>query len=236
MSAESSQKNDMNELDELYLFSHLEQKDRSEQPLDILTGRKSLSPIVSDSEQASINEEFVEKSTDAHNDSEKGISPIRWDRGIEADALRVDATENEFSKEEDDEKIQSNAIISETASEVNGGISAEIMDPDILTDYDQLFINTRYFLIKSNNFENVEIAKSKNAWSTPIGNESRLNRAYRESNNVILIFSVCESGKFQGFARLASQSDPRLRIDWVLPPRMSPDMLSSPFRLDWVTK
>ncbi|CDS37610.1 RNA directed DNA polymerase reverse transcriptase [Echinococcus multilocularis] len=116
-------------------------------------------------------------------------------------------------------------------------MSAEIMDPDILTDYDQLFINTKYFLIKSNNYENVEIAKKKNAWSTPIGNESRLNRAYYDSNNVILIFSVRESGKFQGFARLASPSDPRLHIDWVLPSsRMSMNVLSSPFKLDWVTK
>ena len=232
MPIENPQKDDMNDLDELYLFSHLEQKDRSDPPTD----RKSLSPIISDSEQASVNEEFAEKSGDVRNESERPISPIRWDRGIEADALRVDAIENEFSKEEDDEKLQTSATNFEMESGDNGGISAEIMDPDILNDYDQLFINTRYFLIKSNNFENVEIAKSKNAWSTPIGNESRLNRAYRESNNVILIFSVCESGKFQGFARLASQSDPRLRIDWVLPPRMSPDMLSSPFRLDWVTK
>lgn len=169
--------------------------------------------------------------------AETRISPICWDRNSEKDAVRVDAPENEFSKEAEEEQSQKNSVQSESTSENNGGMSAEIMDPDILTDYDQLFINTKYFLIKSNNYENVEIAKKKNAWSTPIGNESRLNRAYYDSNNVLLIFSVRESGKFQGFARLASPSDPRLHIDWVLPSsRMSVNVLSNPFKLDWVTK
>lgn len=61
---------------------------------------------------------------------------------------------------------------------------------------DKLFSNTRYFVIKSNNFENVEIAKSKvrgyrlfycvhffffcqSVWSTPPYNEKKLNKAFR---------------------------------------------------------
>ncbi|VDM16768.1 unnamed protein product [Hydatigera taeniaeformis] len=221
------------ELDELYLFPHLQQTDRPDPAVDILAGERSVSPNVGDSRQP-LNTEgvFTEPNT-----AEKRISPICWDRNSEKDSVRVDAPENEFSKEAEEEQSQKNSVHSESVSENNGGVSAEIMDPDILTDYDQLFINTKYFLIKSNNYENVEIAKKKNAWSTPIGNESRLNRAYYDSNNVILIFSVRESGKFQGFARLASPSDPRLHIDWVLPSsRMSVNVLSSPFRLDWVTK
>ena len=75
---------------------------------------------------------------------------------------------------------------------------------------DKLFANTRYFVIKSNNFENVEIAKDKvgvlwcdvivllgcgwrseigawfllflqSVWSTPPYNEKKLNKAYRVS-------------------------------------------------------
>ncbi|KAL5108051.1 YTH domain-containing protein 1 [Taenia crassiceps] len=221
------------ELDELYLFPHLQQADHSDPPIDLLTGRKSASSVVGESDKSLKIEGILEEP----NAAEKCISPICWDRNSEKDAVRVDAPENEFSKEAEEEQSQKNSVQSESNSENNGGMSVEIMDPDILTDYDQLFINTKYFLIKSNNYENVEIAKKKNAWSTPIGNESRLNRAYYDSNNVLLIFSVRESGKFQGFARLASPSDPRLHIDWVLPSsRMSANVLSSPFKLDWVTK
>ncbi|VEL21991.1 unnamed protein product, partial [Protopolystoma xenopodis] len=50
------------------------------------------------------------------------------------------------------------------------------------------------------------------------------------------LFSVRESGKFQGFARVYAPSDPRLKVNWVLPQRMSAELLSSPFRLDWITK
>ncbi|VDK20313.1 unnamed protein product [Taenia asiatica] len=221
------------ELDELYLFPHLQQADHSDPPIDILTGRKSVSPTVGDPDRSLKTGEVYDES----NTTEKRISPICWDRNSEKDAVRVDAPENEFSKEAEEEQSQKNSAHSKSNSEDDGVMSAEIMDPDLLTDYDQLFINTKYFLIKSNNYENVEIAKKKNAWSTPIGNESRLNRAYYDSNNVLLIFSVRESGKFQGFARLASPSDSRLHIDWVLPSsRMSVNVLSSPFKLDWVTK
>uniref|UniRef100_A0A5K3EFX8 YTH domain-containing protein n=1 Tax=Mesocestoides corti TaxID=53468 RepID=A0A5K3EFX8_MESCO len=203
--------------------------------------QNSIVKNVSARDHSPSKEDVSEKREDTSlSSSDKCISPIHWDRSGEPDpiqdAVHVDAPENEFSKEAD-EQSQSESVKPESSKEAECiGNSFETMDPDILTDFDQLFINTKYFLIKSNNFDNVEIAKRKNAWATPIGNEGRLNRAYFDSNNVILVFSVRESGKFQGFARLASSSDPRLHIDWILPPRMSPDMLSSPFKLDWITK
>lgn len=43
-------------------------------------------------------------------------------------------------------------------------------------------------------------------WSTLPQNEANLNQAYRESRNVLLVFSVKESGKFAGFARLSTES------------------------------
>lgn len=43
-------------------------------------------------------------------------------------------------------------------------------------------------------------------WSTLPQNEANLNQAYRESRNVLLVFSVKESGKFAGFARLSAES------------------------------
>lgn len=61
-----------------------------------------------------------------------------------------------------------------------------------------LFRNARFFIIKSNNYENIELAKAKNCWSTRPWNETKLNQAFRTCKNVILIFSVKESGKFAG--------------------------------------
>lgn len=64
----------------------------------------------------------------------------------------------------------------------------------------------RFFIIKSNNAENVTLSKAKGVWSTLPQNEANLNQAYRESRNVLLVFSVKESGKFAGFARLSTES------------------------------
>ncbi|ESP05545.1 hypothetical protein LOTGIDRAFT_228083 [Lottia gigantea] len=100
-----------------------------------------------------------------------------------------------------------------------------------------VFRNACYFLIKSNNHENVALAKAKGVWSTPPQNEARLNQAFREYDNVILIFSVKESGRFQGFARVseeATKDHPPIR--WVLPPGMSARALSGVFKLDWITR
>lgn len=95
----------------------------------------------------------------------------------------------------------------------------------------------RFFLIKSNNHENVALSKAKGVWSTPPQNEARLNQAFRESKNVILIFSVKESGKFQGFARMASESRHDVpTIQWVLPPGLSARALGGVFKLDWICR
>lgn len=48
-----------------------------------------------------------------------------------------------------------------------------------------LFRGARFFLIKSNNHENVALAKAKGVWSTPPQNEARLNQAFRVSDSLI---------------------------------------------------
>lgn len=77
---------------------------------------------------------------------------------------------------------------------------------DYMTKLNYLFRETRFFVIKSNNLENVGISKSQGVWSTLPQNEANLNQAYRECRNVLLIFSVKESGKFAGFARMSGES------------------------------
>ena len=91
--------------------------------------------------------------------------------------------------------------------------------------------------MKSNNAENVTLSKAKGVWSTPPTNESRLNKAFEESRNVLLIFSVKESGKFSGFARLATESrHDAPQVSWVLPPGLSARALGGVLKIDWICR
>ncbi|XP_054875427.1 YTH domain-containing protein 1 isoform X2 [Amphiprion ocellaris] len=97
--------------------------------------------------------------------------------------------------------------------------------------------DARFFLIKSNNHENVSLAKAKGVWSTLPVNEKKLNAAFRSARSVVLVFSVRESGKFQGFARLASESHHGgSPIHWVLPAGMNAKMLGGVFKIDWLCR
>lgn len=108
---------------------------------------------------------------------------------------------------------------------------------DYMTKLNYLFRDTRFFLIKSNNAENITLSKAKGVWSTLPQNEANLNQAYRESRNVLLIFSIKESGKFAGFARLSSESRRDVPpISWVLPPGLSAKVLDGVFKVDWICR
>ncbi|KAF3848392.1 hypothetical protein F7725_014889 [Dissostichus mawsoni] len=97
--------------------------------------------------------------------------------------------------------------------------------------------DARFFLIKSNNHENVSLAKAKGVWSTLPVNEKKLNAAFRSARSVVLVFSVRESGKFQGFARLSSESHHGgSPIHWVLPAGMNAKMLGGVFKIDWLCR
>lgn len=108
---------------------------------------------------------------------------------------------------------------------------------DYMTKLNYLFRDARFFVIKSNNSENITLSKAKGVWSTLPQNEANLNKAYRESRNVLLIFSVKESGKFAGFARLHGESRHDVSpISWVLPPGLSAKALGGVFKVDWICR
>lgn len=108
---------------------------------------------------------------------------------------------------------------------------------DYMTKINYLFRETRFFVIKSNNAENVSISKSKGVWSTLPQNEATLNQAFKENRNVMLIFSVKESGKFAGFARMMGESRRDVpAVSWVLPPGISAKALGGVIEVDWVCK
>lgn len=116
-------------------------------------------------------------------------------------------------------------------------VSSSVSRKDYSAKLKYLFRDARFYLIKSNNHENVVLSKAKGVWSTPPQNEAKLNQAYRESRNVILIFSVKESGKFQGFARVSGESRRDVPpIQWVLPPGLSARALGGVFHLDWICR
>ncbi|CAI9093876.1 OLC1v1029468C2 [Oldenlandia corymbosa var. corymbosa] len=64
--------------------------------------------------------------------------------------------------------------------------------------------NTRYFIIKSLNHQNIELSVKKGIWATQVMNEPILEEAFRNCGKVILIFSVNMSGFFQGYAQMMS--------------------------------
>ncbi|XP_017058042.1 YTH domain-containing protein 1 [Drosophila ficusphila] len=108
---------------------------------------------------------------------------------------------------------------------------------DYMTKLNYLFRDTRFFLIKSNNSDNVQLSKNKSVWATLPQNDANLNQAFKEARNVLLIFSVNESGKFAGFARMAAPSRRDIpQVAWVLPPSISPKALGGVIELDWICR
>ncbi|XP_064624632.1 YTH domain-containing protein 1-like [Lineus longissimus] len=146
-----------------------------------------------------------------YQSGQRGISPIEWDQKTASGQEKSDSDDDSTTKE-------------------------ELADRNVRY-LKYIFRDAKFYLIKSNNHENISLAKAKCVWSTPPQNEVKLNNAYREHRNVILIFSVKESGKFQGYARLAGLSDkdhPPVR--WVLPPGLTARALSGVFRLQWINR
>ncbi|KAF8473338.1 YTH domain-containing protein [Kalaharituber pfeilii] len=64
--------------------------------------------------------------------------------------------------------------------------------------------DTRYFIVKSFNHDNVLHAQRDGIWATQEKNAEIFSEAFRTARDVILIFSVNKSGKFQGYARMES--------------------------------
>ncbi|KAL7671030.1 hypothetical protein ACOME3_005943 [Neoechinorhynchus agilis] len=102
----------------------------------------------------------------------------------------------------------------------------------------ELFLYASYFIVRSVNSENVIISKQLNVWSTPPGNERRLNRAFRVNRNVILIFAVSDTHKFQGFARMLSEADHEtgMTVNWRLPSAFNASSFTGIIKLDWICK
>ena len=153
------------------------------------------------------------------------------------------SSQDEKSESGEDKKVEVKSEINIKESEKPATSSAQVQKKkkgksyDYATKLNYLFRDARFFLVKSNNAENVTLSKAKGVWSTPPTNESRLDKAFEESRNVLLIFSVKESGKFSGFARLATESRHDVpQVSWVLPPGLSARALGGVLKIDWICR
>lgn len=62
----------------------------------------------------------------------------------------------------------------------------------------------RFFIIKSLTAQDLESSLKNGIWATQSHNETSLNSAFRNAENVYLVFSANKSGEYFGYARMAS--------------------------------
>lgn len=62
----------------------------------------------------------------------------------------------------------------------------------------------KFFIVKSLTLQDLEASVRNAIWATQSHNEKALNCAFKEANNVYLIFSANKSGEYFGYARMGS--------------------------------
>ncbi|TRY92680.1 hypothetical protein DNTS_025233 [Danionella cerebrum] len=201
-----------------------------------------------------VEEEGEEKDEEEDDDVEEEEGDEEEEEyELEEDDARDGTEHNDYDTRSEASDSQSESVSfsegesvhSASGSEASGSVkkqeklssSVRAVRKDQSSKLKHILREARFFLIKSNNHENVSLAKAKGVWSTLPVNEKKLNAAFRSTRSVVLIFSVRESGKFQGFARLSSVSHHGgSPIHWVLPAGMNAKMLGGVFKIDWICR
>ncbi|KAJ7860948.1 YT521-B-like domain-containing protein, partial [Mycena olivaceomarginata] len=76
----------------------------------------------------------------------------------------------------------------------------------------------RYFILKSLTRDALDLSVQTGVWATHKHNESVLDRAFRTSKDVFLIFGTMKSGEFYGYARMVGpigQGEDSGRVTWA---------------------
>ncbi|KAJ6527733.1 YT521-B-like domain-containing protein, partial [Mycena capillaripes] len=76
----------------------------------------------------------------------------------------------------------------------------------------------RYFILKSLTRDDLDLSVQRGVWATQKHNEGILDRAFRSSKDVFLVFSVNRSGEFYGYARCGWGED--FRLQWLCNDRL----------------
>lgn len=101
--------------------------------------------------------------------------------------------------------------------------------------------SARYFIVKSNTYENLETSMQHGAWATTIRPTKKLSTALKTCDHIILIFSVNESSCFQGMARMEKIPDasfkPELFKSYQSPVAGHSQLnFMSNFKISWLVK
>jgi len=197
---------------------------------------------ISDDTDGSDNEE--EDGAD-NSRSDSGLSASKKGSESDTDSDEEDGEDKKNAKDGGDKKVKEEKKETSPGDEDKEGDDDDEAAKkkkkgksyDYATKLNYLFRDARFFLVKSNNPENVTLSKAKGVWSTPPQNEAKFNQAFAESRNVLLIYSVKESGKFCGLARLSTESRrDGPQVSWVLPPGLSAKALGGVFAVDWICR
>lgn len=119
----------------------------------------------SDSSDSSSSEE------DEEEDKEDKVEEVKEEK-----STRSEKEQREVSKVSPGEKNGSATMVPE--------VKKKGKSYDYATKLNYLFRDARFFLVKSNNGDNVALAKAKGVWSTPPANEARFNQAFQEARQV----------------------------------------------------
>jgi YTH domain-containing protein 1 len=130
------------------------------------------------------------------SDSDSSTSPKTKRRGDRLKRQRVSNKRSSSPPPDTKRRKQSATATTENSNSQAASVTASSTAAssssksyDYMTKLNYLFRDSRFFVIKSNNADNVGLSKSKGVWSTLPQNEANLNQAFRESRNVLLIFS-----------------------------------------------
>jgi cleavage and polyadenylation specificity factor subunit 4 len=114
---------------------------------------------------------------------------------------------------------------------MNQPLQTQYIIQDSSIPHSVFFENSRFFIIKSSNKENVELSQKYSEWATTVTNQKKLNEAF-QSSNVILIFSVNKSGNFQGYALMTSLISDKVSNIWQ---NESSVKLGGSFTVQWLS-
>lgn len=119
-------------------------------------------------------------------------------------------TESSKQEAEDTSKSQLDGVVEDDIPQpvIVGGTAEAGPKPDGLASKPSgsaaVKVSEKFFIVKSLTLQDLEASVRNGIWATQSHNESTLNRAYNEAENVYLIFSANKSGEYFGYARMGS--------------------------------
>lgn len=98
-----------------------------------------------------------------------------------------------------------------------GPAAGDPTQPQAATATDGVPQQDRFFILKSLTVEDLELSVRTGIWATQSHNEETLTGAFKNADNVYLVFSANKSGEYFGYARMLSEinEDPAAAIEFA---------------------